>query len=440
MPGVCAGRARIAREGFPGLVVLRLGPHVRAAGRGIESRRPVHHRELGARDELAGLRVEHVEEAVLRRVHHDAPGRAADLERRSDDLLGRVEVPTIFRRLLEVPDVFAGVGSNRDDRRGVEVVALGAVADDRVPGLRVRGAEVDEIGLGIVRDRVPHRAAAAELPPLAAPGLRGLLEVRAFEGLRRIAGHRVETPSFFAGLCVEGGEVAARDVLRAGGTNNHFAFDDARRAGDRHVRPLRDAAHVPDDGAGGRVERNHVTRQRRDEYLALVDGHSAVHGIAAHVYELLARHLRVVRPEKFAGRSVERLHHRPSRRDVHHAVDHDRSPFLAARAVEVERPGEPERADVAVAHGGERREALLVVSAAIREPVRAVVGCGEQPRVVDVRGGRGFLGGGGRSRRFRGRARRDPGNAQCERQARDPHLVLHRDRSSWVATTRLARL
>ena len=74
------------------------------------------------------------------------------------DGIRRVVVPDVVMHLLEVPAVFAGLRLDRDDRRGVQVVAgaNGAV----VVGARIAGREVDEPELGIDGRRLPHRRAA----------------------------------------------------------------------------------------------------------------------------------------------------------------------------------------------------------------------------------------------------------------------------------------
>ena len=48
------------------------------------------------------------------------------------------------------------------------------------PRLRVAGADVDESGLGVVRHAVPHRAAAAALPPLLSSHVSAAFLIAAF--------------------------------------------------------------------------------------------------------------------------------------------------------------------------------------------------------------------------------------------------------------------
>ena len=65
-----------------------------------------------------------------------------------------IPVVRVVRRRLEIPGHLSGVGIQRDDRLGVEVVAFAALAGDH--GLRVAGAEVDQVQFGIVGRATPH--------------------------------------------------------------------------------------------------------------------------------------------------------------------------------------------------------------------------------------------------------------------------------------------
>ena len=128
--------------------------------------------------------VEDVEEAVLVRLHDDLARLPVDGEIGEHQLLHGVEVPLLAGCGLVVPHVCAGVGVERDDRGQEQVVALARGAVVARPFDAVADAEVDEIQIRVVGDRVPRRAAAAELPPLAAPGLRGHLHGLVLERLR----------------------------------------------------------------------------------------------------------------------------------------------------------------------------------------------------------------------------------------------------------------
>jgi hypothetical protein len=87
-------------------------------------RRPVHIGVVLGREQLAGLAIEHVEEAVLRRLHDHRAALAADLEVGQHQLLHRIEVPAVARRGLVVPGHASGIGIEGDDRGGEQTVEL----------------------------------------------------------------------------------------------------------------------------------------------------------------------------------------------------------------------------------------------------------------------------------------------------------------------------
>src|SRR6185436_19012055 len=101
--------------------------------------------------------------------------------------------------------------------------------DGLVPRRAVACANVQELRIGVVRERIPRGAAAAELPPLPFPGLRRRLERLRLERLRRIAGHDVEAPDELAGLGIVRRHEAAHAELGAAVADDHLAVDDARR-------------------------------------------------------------------------------------------------------------------------------------------------------------------------------------------------------------------
>ena len=91
---------------------------------GAELPRPGRVAEGLADEQLAGHAVEHVEEAVAVRHHHDLARLAGDGEVGEHRHVGRIPVVRVVRRELERPLQRAGVGVERDDRRGVEIVPL----------------------------------------------------------------------------------------------------------------------------------------------------------------------------------------------------------------------------------------------------------------------------------------------------------------------------
>ena len=102
----------------------------RAAGFGVDALCPVHRNVGLGGDERAVGPVEHVEEAVLRRLHDDLAHVAADLEVGEDHVLRRRVVPRLAGRRLVVPDQRPVVRIERDDGGEEQVVAAR-------PGLRI---------------------------------------------------------------------------------------------------------------------------------------------------------------------------------------------------------------------------------------------------------------------------------------------------------------
>ena len=170
----------------------------------------------------------------------------------------------------------------RENRRQEQVVAALRTAEVAVPGAAVAGADVEQVGLGVVGHGVPGGAAAAVLPPLAGPGLGRHGQLGMLERLRRIAGHREEAPRQPAGRRVVGRDVAADGVLGAAVADDHLALHDARRAGDRvRLLEIDRRLHVPHGRAGVGVERHQAAVEQAHEHEAVVERDAAVHGAAA---------------------------------------------------------------------------------------------------------------------------------------------------------------
>src|SRR5260221_10109275 len=84
---------------------------------------PGHLAQLFGRNHLAGVAIEHIKEAILGRLQQHLAAFAVNVECRHGHLLGAIEVPTVTRVDLVVPDVLAGISVERNDRGGVEIVA-----------------------------------------------------------------------------------------------------------------------------------------------------------------------------------------------------------------------------------------------------------------------------------------------------------------------------
>src|SRR5581483_5868318 len=90
-------------------------------------------------------------------------------------------------------------------------------------------AGVNEIGLRIVGDAVPNRAATTQLPCIRRPGFRRFAHGRVFKGLRWIAWNGVEAPQPAARERVISIEEAALGVIAAAHADDYFPVRDARR-------------------------------------------------------------------------------------------------------------------------------------------------------------------------------------------------------------------
>ena len=130
---------------------------------------------------------------------------------------------------------------------------------------------------------------------------------------------------------------------------------------DRHL--------FPQHGPVLRVERDQAAVDHADEDLAIVCGDAAVHHVAAGLGPERLVDLGVVDPALLASRCIQGVHKAPRRRDVHDAVDHEWCRLGAARRLQFIRPRQTERRDRRRRDRLERAEALLVVRAAVREPV-----------------------------------------------------------------------
>ena len=198
-------------------------------------------------------------------------------------MLRRRVVPRLARRRLVVPHVFAGVRLQRDDRREIEIVAAARAAQPLIPRGAIADADVEQVEFGVVGERVPHRAAAAELPPFAGPRLRRAFHRRRFEPLRGIAGDGVEAPRQLAGGGLVGGHVAAHAVLAAAVADDDLALHDARRAGDGVVLRLIDGDRLPQHLAALGVERGEPSVERPDVDAAVVQGDAPIDDVAARL-------------------------------------------------------------------------------------------------------------------------------------------------------------
>src|SRR5262249_5937502 len=108
--------------------------------------------------EFAGAPVERPDDAALADSQEHLPGMTVDLdigELRPETM---IEIPTIPRQELVVPDDLAGVGIKRQCRVGIEDSAVAGAAHDLAVRDRAAGAPIDEIERRIVTAGGPDRA------------------------------------------------------------------------------------------------------------------------------------------------------------------------------------------------------------------------------------------------------------------------------------------
>ena len=335
----------------------------------IDSLGPVHpHQRIGL-EQLAGRPVDHIEEAVLWRMEDHRTIRPIDLQMRQDQRLGGGEIPVVPRRLLIVPDHAARLGIERDEAAEIEIVPASRTALRRRIRPAIARADEEITRLGIERDRVPRRAAAADVPPAPGiPGLeRGFKLRRLLRAQRGIAGHHMPAPAQLARLQIERRDIAAHIIFRAAHANHDNVARDLRRA--RRIVALLavlDEVRLPDHRAGLCVQRIEPAVERRDVDLAPRHRDPAVDHVAARCPVQLHVDVGLERPELPARRRVERIGAPRHARRIEHPADHHRRRFHPPRGAKFSLPRQPEGADVLRIDARQRRMMRLA-----RIPARA---------------------------------------------------------------------
>src|SRR5439155_14828557 len=123
-----------------------------------------------------------------------------------NDRAGRVIVPEVVVHLLEMPGIFAGLGLQRENRGGEQIVPL--AHRPVVVGAGIAGREIDQPELWIECRRIPDRASAVH------PGIAlGRPAIAAdFAG----AGYRMGPPQDLPGFSIERGQAAADPQFTSG--------------------------------------------------------------------------------------------------------------------------------------------------------------------------------------------------------------------------------
>ena len=145
-------------------------------------------------------------------------------------------------RELKIPFHLAGIGVERENASGVEIVA-GPRRTVKIGG-RVASAPINGVEFGIIGARHPGGTAATKIK-VAWPALGARLAR---------AGNGPEMPCLLAGLGVKGGDETPNAVVTSGGADNDFVFDDKRGAGGAIVFVAFCVGDVPKKMAGASIE------------------------------------------------------------------------------------------------------------------------------------------------------------------------------------------
>ena len=258
--------------------------------------------------------------------------------------------------VLEVPLEAPGRRIEREDRIGVEVVALalGAV----VVGARVAGRPVERLQRRVERSGEPRGGAAALDGRAAPPRLGARFPAR---------GDRPESPRFLAGHAIEGGHEAADTFVAARDPRHDQRADDQRGGRGPVVLPPVGHGRFPQQVAGEAVEREQVRVVGDHEDAIAVHRHAAVDaggGVAGQA--LRARPLIV--PDAAPGPGVQGVA-LVGAGHVHDAVDDDRRHLQARRARQREDPRRRQPRDGAAIDLVGRAVAIAARVAVIGRPI-----------------------------------------------------------------------
>src|SRR5262249_43027721 len=109
MPGVGAAGTGLNDERLVCTAVARRRVLLRPARCRIDTFRPAYRYEGCCRDQLPCCAIEHIHEAVGRRLHQNGAMLTVDEELRQNKLAGSVKSPFVSRSGLVVPDVLARI-------------------------------------------------------------------------------------------------------------------------------------------------------------------------------------------------------------------------------------------------------------------------------------------------------------------------------------------
>ncbi len=308
------------------------------------------------RDELAAGAIDYVEVSVAVGLGDQLLFIGID----QDWDLGRVPIMLVVLGELEVPVQLAGVGVEREQGIGVEVVAGASFAAIRRRG--ISGGPENLIRGGIVGPRIPCRC-ATDLPRIAFPGV-----VAGLSG----TGNGVETPFALAGIGVVGIDESADAILSAGNADDDQVLHGEWRDGEAVAGSVVGGGDVPADGPGLGIERDDVSVERAEEDLVAEDGHAAIDVSAAGPN--VAGNLALIHPDGASGAGVEGEGAIVLRGGVEDSVNDQRSGFELSGGGGLVNPLGDDVVRVGDIDLIERAEALSGVVAGVRHPVLRLFG------------------------------------------------------------------
>ena len=227
VPIPVATRPRDAQERF--FDESCIGVFDGATGLHVNMRGPVHGGNRVRRQEFAGTAIQHIKEAVFRRLHDDLAQLAINLDIGQDHGRGSGKVPGIARRGLVVPDVVPGRRIERNDGRQEKIVAPTRAAGLPIPWRPVPHTDVDKIQLRVIGHGVPDGSTAAVFPPGAVPGAGSHFHGGILEPVSRVPGYRVKAPGQFARVLVVGRHITPDSELGAGVPDKDVFSGNTRR-------------------------------------------------------------------------------------------------------------------------------------------------------------------------------------------------------------------
>src|SRR3990172_12197034 len=323
----------------------------------VETARPVDRlRERPGGDELPVGPIDDVHVAALVRMDEELPHASMEDGVDENALVGAVVVPEVMGDLLEVPDDFAGVGIDRHDAIGVEVLTHSSRSVEVGGG--VPDAPVEEVEPGIVGARHPGGAPSI-FPAVSRPGLVPLLAG---------SGNGVEPPAELSRLPVESDDVPPMGRVSAGRAHDDHVFDDDRGSGDvaAEIGAVLDVdlEHLL---TRLRVEGDDEVIDRSEVQVAVAEGDAPVLVPVGAV--LLGNGVEVV-PQPFAGSRVEGEHPVLRTDDVEDTVGYERGRLEPeVDYAQLERPGDLQPFHIRGVDLIERAESPGLVVPAVSQPV-----------------------------------------------------------------------